>query len=237
MSTPPDDAQATRDQGMAARAARGRGDPARRPRRDADRRARRSRCWASPDHATYRDHWPLLESTANAWVRLRPGDAGSRQRATGAAAEACDRRPHRGAGAGRQLAARGRRHLCRLRQSKGPDRGQFRRADAALSGNPADADGPARRAAEDPGADLGAAGKIRARRPQRRRSGDDEGGIDADLQPHLRGDRGAERLHARRRRHRAADQPADAEPIPACRNWRRYGRSASRGGSSRRSNF
>lgn len=29
-----------------------------------------------PDHATYRDHWPLLESTANAWARLRPGDAG-----------------------------------------------------------------------------------------------------------------------------------------------------------------
>ena len=29
-----------------------------------------------PDHATYRDHWPLLESVANAWVRLRPGDAG-----------------------------------------------------------------------------------------------------------------------------------------------------------------
>jgi putative ABC transport system permease protein len=29
-----------------------------------------------PDHATYRDHWPLLRSSANAWVRLRPGDAG-----------------------------------------------------------------------------------------------------------------------------------------------------------------
>src|SRR6195952_174746 len=28
------------------------------------------------DHATYREQWPLLESTANAWVRLRPGDAG-----------------------------------------------------------------------------------------------------------------------------------------------------------------
>ncbi|KWV59807.1 ABC transporter permease [Bradyrhizobium macuxiense] len=27
-----------------------------------------------PDHATYRDNWPLLESSANAWVRLRPGD-------------------------------------------------------------------------------------------------------------------------------------------------------------------
>jgi putative ABC transport system permease protein len=28
------------------------------------------------DHATYRDHWPLLQSTANAWGRLRGGDAG-----------------------------------------------------------------------------------------------------------------------------------------------------------------
>lgn len=28
-----------------------------------------------PDHATYRDNWPLLERSANAWVRLRPGDA------------------------------------------------------------------------------------------------------------------------------------------------------------------
>jgi putative ABC transport system permease protein len=28
-----------------------------------------------PDHATYRDNWPLLESSDNAWVRLRPGDA------------------------------------------------------------------------------------------------------------------------------------------------------------------
>jgi putative ABC transport system permease protein len=29
-----------------------------------------------PDHATYRDRWPLLEASANAWTRLRPGDAG-----------------------------------------------------------------------------------------------------------------------------------------------------------------
>jgi putative ABC transport system permease protein len=28
-----------------------------------------------PDHATYRDHWPLLASASNAWTRLRPGDA------------------------------------------------------------------------------------------------------------------------------------------------------------------
>jgi putative ABC transport system permease protein len=29
-----------------------------------------------PDHATYRDHWPLLQSASNAWGRLRPGEAG-----------------------------------------------------------------------------------------------------------------------------------------------------------------
>jgi putative ABC transport system permease protein len=28
-----------------------------------------------PDHALYRDHWPLLESTDNAWRKLRPGNA------------------------------------------------------------------------------------------------------------------------------------------------------------------
>jgi putative ABC transport system permease protein len=27
------------------------------------------------DHALYRDNWPLLEQAANAWTRLRPGDA------------------------------------------------------------------------------------------------------------------------------------------------------------------
>ena len=28
------------------------------------------------DHATYRDRWPLLQSSADVWRRLRPGDAG-----------------------------------------------------------------------------------------------------------------------------------------------------------------
>jgi putative ABC transport system permease protein len=28
-----------------------------------------------PDHATYRDNWPLLQSADNAWTRLRPGDS------------------------------------------------------------------------------------------------------------------------------------------------------------------
>jgi putative ABC transport system permease protein len=28
-----------------------------------------------PDHATYREHWPLLRATDDAWARLRPGNA------------------------------------------------------------------------------------------------------------------------------------------------------------------
>ena len=28
-----------------------------------------------PDHATYRDQWPLLQQVKNAWVRIRAGDA------------------------------------------------------------------------------------------------------------------------------------------------------------------
>ena len=28
-----------------------------------------------PDHATYRDNWPLLQSADNAWIKLRPGDS------------------------------------------------------------------------------------------------------------------------------------------------------------------
>jgi putative ABC transport system permease protein len=29
-----------------------------------------------PDNSIYRDHWALLQSAADAWIRLRPGDAG-----------------------------------------------------------------------------------------------------------------------------------------------------------------
>ena len=28
-----------------------------------------------PDHATYRDNWPLLQSAENVWIKLRPGNA------------------------------------------------------------------------------------------------------------------------------------------------------------------
>ena len=167
-----------------------------------------------PDHATYRDNWPLLQSTPNAWTRLLPGDACfvSEQLARRLNLSVGDRIDS--SRARRQLDARNRRHLRRLRQSQRPDRRQLRRPDAALPGHSADAARPAGRTARDSGAGRGAAGKIRARRSQRRRSGDDEGGIEANLQPHVLGDRGAQRLHARRRRHCALDQPADAEQFP-----------------------
>ena len=167
-----------------------------------------------PDHATYREHWPLLQSAANAWVRLRPGDAGfiSEQLARRLKLGIGDH--HRGARARRKLAARNRRHLCRLRQSEGTDRGQYRRADPPLSANAADAPGAARRAISGAGADIGAAGKIRARRPQPDRSGDAESRIEADLQPDVRRDRRVERLHPWRCRRRAVDQPAHPEQFP-----------------------
>ena len=127
-----------RDQGVAARAPRGRGHPARRPRRHAtggraDRGARpaRSRHLSRPLAAAAIGRQCLEQAASRR--------CGSGQRTTGAASQSLGRRPHRSARAGRKLAARGGRHLRRLRQSEGPDRGQLRRADAALSGNPADA--------------------------------------------------------------------------------------------------
>ena len=71
-----------------------------------------------PDHATYRDHWPLLQSTANAWIRLRPGD-------TGFISEQLARRLNLAIGDRIEVPAPGGnwplevdRHLCRLRQSR-----------------------------------------------------------------------------------------------------------------------
>ena len=130
-----DDAQATAIKAWLRDRPEVRGDPARRPRRHADgRRADRGLGPARSRHL--QRALAAAESTANAWVRLRPGDAGSGQRTTGPAPEACDRRSHRGARARRRLAAGSRRHLCRLRQPEGPDRRQLRRADAALSRHP-----------------------------------------------------------------------------------------------------
>ena len=137
-----------RDQGVARRTPRSRSHPAGRPRRHpiggrTDRGAGPAR---SPDlpgqlAATGSGRQGLDQAAARRYL--------PRQRTIVAAPASRPRRPHRRTDARRQLAARSGRHLRGLRQSERPDRGQFRRTDAALSGNPADADGPAGRTGED----------------------------------------------------------------------------------------
>ena len=114
-----------------------------------------------PDHPTYRSNWPLLEVSTERLDQAASGRYLPRQRTIGAAPETFDRRSHHLAGIGRQLDAGNRRHLCRLRQSQEPDRGQLRRTDAALSGNPANTHGSARRPTKDSGTDRRPAGEIR----------------------------------------------------------------------------
>ena len=132
-----------------------------------------------PDHATYRDHWPLLQSAENAWIRLRPGDAGF-------VSEQLARRMKLAIGDRIEVAAPGGNWTLEVvgiyadyGNPKGPDRRQFRRADPALSGHPANAAGPARRSGRGPGADIGAAGQIRAGWPQPARSGHAESRVDS----------------------------------------------------------
>ena len=108
--------------------------------------ARRWKSSGFADHATYRDHWPLLESSGNAWDRLRAGDAGFVSEQLARRLNLETRRSHRIARAGRQLDARGGRDLRRLRQSQGPGRRQYRSAAPALSRHSANPDGPAGRA-------------------------------------------------------------------------------------------
>ncbi len=109
-----------RDQGVAARAFRSRGDTAGRPSRLANgRRADRSSRPArsrrlSRSLATARINCKRLDSPASG--RHRP-----HQRTTSPALEACDRRSRRRAGARGKLDARGGRHLRRLRQSERAD--------------------------------------------------------------------------------------------------------------------
>ena len=166
------------------------------------------------DHATYRDNWPLLESSDNAWTRLRPGDAClvSEQLARRLKLAIGDRIEVPTSGGNWPL------QIVGIYADYGNPKGQIAVNFAALT----------RHFPEIPLTRLGlrvASPKIPAlvAALQEKFALDDrnvadqatmKAELDADLQPHLLGHRGAERLHPRRRRHRAVDQPFDAEQFP-----------------------
>ena len=126
-----------------------------------------------PDHATYRDNWPLLESADDAWIKLRPGDAAL-------VSEQLARRLNLSVGDRIEVPAPGGNwplDVVGIYADYGNPKGQIAVNFAALTRRfpeiPLTRHGIAGRAAEDPGADLGAAGKIRrsttATSPIRRR--------------------------------------------------------------------
>ena len=225
-----------RDQGLAARAARGarRSCPAAAPTRKSA--ARRSRFSACADHATYREHWPLLQSAADAWDRLRAGRCRAGQRATGAAAETRPRRPHRSAGARRQLAAAkssASMPTTATRKARSPS------TIAALTRRfpdiPQTRLGLRVAPAADPGADRGAAAKNSASttatspdqatlKAESTRIFNRTFAVTAALNAFTLGVAGIALLTS-----------LLTLAIRACRSWRRCGRSASRGGGWRRS--
>ena len=113
-----------------------------------------------PDHTTYSEHWPLLESTANAWIRLRPGD-------TGLISEQLARRLKLGIGDRIEVATPGGNwplEVIGIYADYGNPKGQIAVNYAALTrrfpGNATNPIWPARRAVEHSGADIGAAGEI-----------------------------------------------------------------------------
>ena len=168
-----------------------------------------------PDHPTYRSNWPLLESAPNAWIRLRPGD-------TALVSEQLSRRLKLAIGDRIDVPASGGNwplEIVGIYADYGNPKGQIAVNFAALTRRfpevPLTRLGLRVERAKIPALITALQEKFGARRPQRHRSGDDEGGIEAHLQPHLLGDGGAQRLHARGGRHRIADQPADAEQFAA----------------------
>ena len=140
-----DDAQAKSHYRVAARAARRHRDPARRPGGHAIRR-----CAAGSFRPS--GSCDLSRSLALAAIfRKCLGAACARRRRLSSASNWPRRMKlaigdhDRSADPDRKLEDPGGRHLCRLRQSQGPDRRQFCGADPSLSKYPADADWLARR--------------------------------------------------------------------------------------------
>ena len=167
-----------------------------------------------PDHPTYRDNWPLLESSDNAWVRLRPGDAClvSEQLARREKLSIRDRIEVPAPGGTWPL------EIVGIYADYGNPKGQIAVNFAALT----------RRFPETPLTRLGLRvepsavpaliSALQAKFGLDDRNVADQATMKAEskriFQPHLRGHLGAERVHAWGRRHRAADQPADAGQFP-----------------------
>ena len=167
-----------------------------------------------PDHATYRDNWPLLESADNAWSKLRPGNAAlvSEQLARRLKLSVGDRIEVPAPGGNWPLDVVG------IYADYGNPKGQIAVNFAALT----------RRFPEIPLTRMGlrvAPPKIPAliSALQEKFALDDRNVADqATMKAESKrifnrtfcGDRGAERLHARRRRRRAVDEPADAGQFP-----------------------
>ena len=152
--------------------------------------------------------------TPYAWRRLLPGDAAL-------VSEQLARRLKLGIGDSIEIPAPGGNWKLEIvgiyadyGNPEGPGRRQYRGVHPPLPRRAADANGPAGLARGNTGADLGPAAEIRSRRPQFDGSGHAEGRVDADLQQDVCGDGGVERVHARRRRHRALDEPVDPEQFP-----------------------
>ena len=96
------------------------------------------------DHADLRDHWPLLEAVPEPGcgcgrAMRRWSASNCRDGLKLAVGDRIDMPADE-----RQLAAGSGRHLCRLRQSQGPDRRELRGADAPLPERPANPLWPAR---------------------------------------------------------------------------------------------
>jgi putative ABC transport system permease protein len=113
------------------------------------------------DSATFRDHWPLLEASANAWIRLRPGDSCF-------ISEQLARRSNLAIGDTVEVPAPGGTwtlEIVGIYADYGNPKGQIAVNIAALTRH-FDANGPARCAGFSSCTDINDAGQVRARWPQ-----------------------------------------------------------------------
>ena len=166
------------------------------------------------DDPTYRDHWPLLQSTTNLWARLGAGDSGL-------ISEQLARRLKLAIGDAVEVPAPGGNwtlEVAGIYADYGNPKGQIAVNFAALTRHfpdiPLTRLGLRVAPAAVPALMSALADKFGLDGRNLVDQATLKAEFDADLQPDLRGDGGAERLHAWGRRHCLADQPAHARQLP-----------------------